>query len=276
MSATLLDIYGQSVPYLSQWDYNQKLVVSDIYSDVYSDTSPSVQFCNKNSAEALVVSTTVEDGRIIASIPNSLLQEPYDITAYIVLVSSDAGKVIVSVHIPVRKRARPSSYEYADDADIIDLANIIKEVDDLNTEANELYISTKSYAVGGTGTRSGEDTDNAKYYYEKSKTNSANAKNSADLATTSASAAANSASGAAKSATNASASETAAKESATIATESATSASNSAASAEKYAELASSVFALVGTVSFAVADDGGVTMIFDEENGSDIHYLATE
>ena len=29
---------------------------------------------------------------------------------------------------------------------------------------------SKSYAVGGTGTREGENTDNAKYYYEQAKT----------------------------------------------------------------------------------------------------------
>ena len=36
---------------------------------------------------------------------------------------------------------------------------------------------SKSYAVGGTGTRTGEDTDNAKYYSNVAKTESANAKN---------------------------------------------------------------------------------------------------
>lgn len=30
----------------------------------------------------------------------------------------------------------------------------------------EYALLSKSYAVGGTGTREGEDTDNAKYYYE--------------------------------------------------------------------------------------------------------------
>ncbi len=37
------------------------------------------------------------------------------------------------------------------------------------TNANNAYISSRSYAVGGTGTRAGEDTDNAYYYYERCK-----------------------------------------------------------------------------------------------------------
>ena len=37
-------------------------------------------------------------------------------------------------------------------------------------EANNFYINTRSYAVGGTGTRGeNEDIDNAKYYYQESK-----------------------------------------------------------------------------------------------------------
>lgn len=37
------------------------------------------------------------------------------------------------------------------------------------TDANNSYLSSRSYAVGGTGTREGEDTDNSYYYYQKVK-----------------------------------------------------------------------------------------------------------
>lgn len=37
------------------------------------------------------------------------------------------------------------------------------------SEAESSSLASKSYAVGGTGTRQGEDEDNAKYYYEQSK-----------------------------------------------------------------------------------------------------------
>ena len=47
-----------------------------------------------------------------------------------------------------------------------DSAKTAKEkADEVTGYAN----ASKSYAVGGTGTRDGEDTDNAKYYYEKMK-----------------------------------------------------------------------------------------------------------
>ncbi len=70
------------------------------------------------------------------------------------------------------------------------------EYDGLNTalekaeaEYTEVIRLSKSYAVGGTGERVNEDTDNAKYYYEQSKKNAVNtetymnaASNSADIA----------------------------------------------------------------------------------------------
>ena len=37
------------------------------------------------------------------------------------------------------------------------------------TNAAESAVEAESYAHGGTGTRSGEDTDNAEYYYNQSK-----------------------------------------------------------------------------------------------------------
>ena len=71
-------------------------------------------------------------------------------------------------------------------------------------EYSEVYRMAKSYAVGGTGERVNEDTDNAKYYYEQSKDNSINAENYMN-------AAANSAAAAALSETNAKNSETVSK-----------------------------------------------------------------
>jgi hypothetical protein len=59
------------------------------------------------------------------------------------------------------------------------------EFDGLNTalekaeaEYTEVILTSKSYAVGGSGIRDGEDNDNAKYYYEQSLSNKTKAKES--------------------------------------------------------------------------------------------------
>ena len=46
---------------------------------------------------------------------------------------------------------------------------ILTSVETNASNANADAILSKSYAVGGTGTREGENTDNAKYYYEQAK-----------------------------------------------------------------------------------------------------------
>lgn len=48
--------------------------------------------------------------------------------------------------------------------------------------ASESAIVSQSYAVGGTGTRDGEDTDNAKFYNEQSRSNAERAEDAADRA----------------------------------------------------------------------------------------------
>lgn len=74
------------------------------------------------------------------------------------------------------------------------------------TNASNNATLSRSYAVGGTGTRTGENTDNAKYYKEQAASSATNAANSASAASTSKTNAASSATAAARSASAASAS----------------------------------------------------------------------
>ena len=72
------------------------------------------------------------------------------------------------------------------------------------TNASESATLAESYAKGGTNTRTGEDTDNAKYYKEQADVDATNASASATSAQTSATNASNSATLAGTNATNAS------------------------------------------------------------------------
>lgn len=91
---------------------------------------------------------------------------------------------------------------------------------------------SRSWAVGGTGTRPGEDTDNSKYYSQQSAASASSAASSSATATSKAASAQTSAIDAAKSATNAA-------NSATTATQKATAAGDSASEAEQSAQDAS-------------------------------------
>lgn len=99
------------------------------------------------------------------------------------------------------------------------------------TNAANSKKTAQSYAVGGTNSRTGEDTDNAKYYSQQASTSKTAAATSATNAKTSETNAKNKADSASTSATNAAKSESNAKVYATAATTKASEASTSATTA---------------------------------------------
>lgn len=124
------------------------------------------------------------------------------------------------------------------------------------TSSNSAYDNAKlsqSYAIGGSGVRDGEDTDNSKYYSEQASKSASASANSASTASTKASEATTSASSASASATKSATSESNASKSASSAAtsmstantkaseaaQSATSAGNSASTATSKAAAAS-------------------------------------
>lgn len=137
LNVMCLDMHGNTVYNLTQWDHDQKLVIEDNYSEYHGGNAPLVQFCNKNSDRALGVRSTLSNGNIIADIPNSLLREPYNIVAYIFVDETDSGKVIETVTIPVHKRVQPTDYEYTDNIDVVYLRDLITQITNLNAYLND-------------------------------------------------------------------------------------------------------------------------------------------
>ena len=111
------------------------------------------------------------------------------------------------------------------------VAAIVRDVSQQAAVALASATEAKSFAVGGTDTRAGEDTDNAKYYSIQAGTSATNAATSATNAASSEANAAASESNAASSETNAAASESNAATSATNAASSETNAGASATAA---------------------------------------------
>lgn len=106
------------------------------------------------------------------------------------------------------------------------------------TSSNSAYDNAKlsqSYAIGGSGVRDGEDTDNSKYYSEQASKSATASANSASTASTKASEASSSASSASASATKSATSESNASKSASSAAESMSTASTKASEAAQSA-----------------------------------------
>lgn len=143
-------------------------------------------------------------------IPDEYLQHGLDITAFIYLhEGEDDGETEYRITIPVARRARPineaptvvqksaiaqaiaalttgvrKATEAADEADAAAKAAGESETEAKNSEeaaalskesAEDYAKEAKSYAVGGTGSRTGEDADNAKYYKKQAEAAAARA-----------------------------------------------------------------------------------------------------
>lgn len=132
------------------------------------------------------------------------------------------------------------------------------------SESNAAASATKaqSYATGGTNSRTGEDTDNAKYYSQQSAQSQSAAATSADTASTKAKEAAASAAAAKTSADNAAGSANLANEKANSAANSATIAVSNSNAAQQYA---SNAAASADTAqNYAVADTDSAKYYYEQ------------
>lgn len=132
------------------------------------------------------------------------------------------------------------------------------------SESNAAASATKaqSYATGGTNSRTGEDTDNAKYYSQQSAQSQSAAATSADTASTKAKEAAASAATAKTSADNAAGSANLANEKANSAANSATIAVSNSNAAQQYA---SNAAASADTAqNYAVADTDSAKYYYEQ------------
>nr|UVM91694.1 MAG: hypothetical protein [Bacteriophage sp.] len=132
------------------------------------------------------------------------------------------------------------------------------------SESNAAASATKSqsYAVGGTNSRTGEDTDNAKYYSQQSAQSQSAAATSADTANTKAEEAEASAATAKTSADNAAGSANLANEKANSAANSATIAVSNSNAAQQYA---SNAAASADTAqNYAVADTDSAKYYYEQ------------
>lgn len=96
---------------LYQWDINQKLNITGLNLT----TAPEVHFANANMERAIVRESVLNKGTITVDIPNSLLQAPLPITAYIGIYEGETFKIIESVKIPVIPKQKPTDYVFIDD-----------------------------------------------------------------------------------------------------------------------------------------------------------------
>ena len=156
-----------------QWQYNEKqyLIIKGLnLPEVYA-----VDFMNQGDTETITMVPTSEG----VLIPDQFLQDGRPLIAYIVVVDGESVNTIAQITFPVNTRGKrtdmsPTPAEQQQIDQLIDSMNEAVSRSEAAAEASETSAGdsavqatlAQSYAVGGTGTRPGEDNDNAKHYSE--------------------------------------------------------------------------------------------------------------
>ena len=97
---------------LYQWDYGQKL---QIYGIELSDVIIQVHFCDKSCDRTIVRLATLFDAitsnpYYVVSIPDSLLENDWEIPAFIYKVDSESENTTYRIKLPVFKRKKPEEF----------------------------------------------------------------------------------------------------------------------------------------------------------------------
>ena len=117
---------------LYQWETGRKIQIIPL-PNMHVD---AVHFSNFGDAEALVVIPREENGKIIADIPNILLQSGGNLVVYTVNVSQDSVETLVDCTISVRNRAKPADYVYTE-TEVFTITNAVERALEEAKESGE-------------------------------------------------------------------------------------------------------------------------------------------
>ena len=87
---------------LTRWDYGQKLQIQADSMEITDGTE--VQFYQETLSSVEYIKNTAVD------IPDKMLQNPQEITAYVYVCQPDSGETILTMHLPVKNREMPKNY----------------------------------------------------------------------------------------------------------------------------------------------------------------------
>lgn len=148
----------------NQYDYGDRLQIHGLKLPASVEVHFSLE--EKDGTAVTRIGVT-KDGVTDVAIPDSFLENgdataDYSIYAWVYLSDSKSGHTEYKIIIPVCARAKPEAFERPEEAELFRAA--IDAVNESASRAEAAGIEARSWAVGGTDSREGEDMNNAKYY----------------------------------------------------------------------------------------------------------------
>ena len=120
---------------LYQWDKNQVLEIRGLSLA----SIPEIHFTNDAMDKAIVRQSTMDNAGIItADIPNSLLQKPYKIKAYVCTYDGDTFETQYKLEITVKPRSKPNDYTLEDDLEVYSFNALENKVNNVVTAYKDL------------------------------------------------------------------------------------------------------------------------------------------
>ena len=154
--------FAAATPMSWQWDMGQILKIEGL------KLHTGVQAHFTVAGESVTQVIGVSGGCGYVTIPNGVFYEPGACMVYIYFSEDDAtAETEYQILITILERPQPADYADPTPAEETIFQSAIDAVREAQEIADAAAIAAESWAVGGTGSREGEDTDNARYYAER-------------------------------------------------------------------------------------------------------------
>lgn len=153
--------FAAATPMSYQWDKGQilKIIGLSIPSGTLADF-----VINGDSVTQMI---SVADKVATVAVPDALFEEAGAYMIYIRYREDDATQETeYMILLTVLERAKPDDYDDPTPAEQSMFQTVIDTVEDGVQDAQDAAVLAESWAVGGTGTRAGEDYNNSKFWAE--------------------------------------------------------------------------------------------------------------
>lgn len=122
---------------LYQWDLNEVLEIRGLSLP----SIPEIHFTNNAMDRAIVRQASMDGaGVITVGIPNSLLQKPSPVIAYVCVYEGDTFTSQYKIEIPLKLRKQPMDYSFSDDQEEIYSFNALEnKINNLEVFYDEKY-----------------------------------------------------------------------------------------------------------------------------------------
>lgn len=136
MSVVTVEKNRYTVTSIKQWDINHVLEIRGLSLP----KAPEIHFTNSAMIAALPRQATMDAaGVITVTVPDSLLQKPYKVIAYVCIKSGASFETLYKIEIPVEARNMPADYTITDGEEVYSFRELERKLDDTLKTSIERY-----------------------------------------------------------------------------------------------------------------------------------------